>query len=200
MIAIRWSAKVNMLAPRWLMTVLHNRTWWGDGCPHSSSDWTSSKHITPWSRSRFDDVQSLHVYWKKTPRALDFNLHSTLLIRRVQIKFNVLKSNVRVFFFNIRLLLMSIDLKRKFFVATIDSILLYGCEAWTLTNGMEKALDGSDTRMLRIALNVHWIEKMTNVTLYGPLPKLSDKIAARRLRLAGHCQRHPELGAHRLIL
>ena len=98
MIAIRWSAKVNMLAPRWLMTVLHNRTWWGDWCPHSSSDWTSSKHITPWSRSRFDDVQSLHVYWKKTPRALDFNLHSTLLIRRVQIKFNVLKSNVRVFF------------------------------------------------------------------------------------------------------
>ena len=41
---------------------------------------------------------------------------------------------------------------------------------------------------------------MTNETLYGKLPKLSDKIAARRLRLAGHCQRHPELGAHRLIL
>jgi hypothetical protein len=95
---------------------------------------------------------------------------------------------------------MSIDLKRKFFVATIESILLYGCEAWTLTNAMEKALDGSYTRMLRKALNVHWSERMTNVTLYGPLPKLSDKIAARRLRLAGHCQRHPELGAHRLIL
>ena len=96
--------------------------------------------------------------------------------------------------------IMSIDLKRKFFVATIESILLYGCEAWTLTNAMEKALDGSYTRMLRKALNVHWSERMTNVTLYGPLPKLSDKIAARRLRLAGHCQRHPELGAHRLIL
>ena len=95
---------------------------------------------------------------------------------------------------------MNIELKRKFFVATVESILLYGCEAWTLTSAMEKALDGSYTRMLRKALNVHWSERMPNVTLYGNLPKLSDKIAARRLRLAGHCQRHPELGAHRLIL
>ena len=82
-------------------------------------------------------------------------------------------------------------LKRKFLVATVESILLYGCEAWTLTKTMEKALDGTYTRMLRRVLNVHWSDKMTNVTLYGGLPKLSDKIAARRLRLAGHCQRDP---------
>ena len=91
-------------------------------------------------------------------------------------------------------------LKRNFFAATVESILLYGCEAWTLTKTMEKSLDGTYTRMLRRVLNVHWSDKMTNVTLYGGLPKLSDKIAARRLRLAGHCQRHPDLGAHRLIL
>ena len=95
---------------------------------------------------------------------------------------------------------MSIELKRKFFVATVESILLYGCEAWTLTSAMEDALDGTYTRMLRKATNVHWSARMTNVSLYGNLPRLSDKIAARRLRLAGHCQRHPELGAHRLIL
>ena len=95
---------------------------------------------------------------------------------------------------------MSMELKRKFFVATVESILLYGCEAWTQTSAMEEPLDGTYTRMLRKALNVHWSHKMTNVALYGKLPKLSDKITARRLRLAGHCQRHPELGAHRLIL
>ena len=44
------------------------------------------------------------------------------------------------------------------------------------------------------------LPKDTRFTVYGKLPRLSDKIAARRLRLAGHCQRHPELGAHRLIL
>ena len=32
---------------------------------------------------------------------------------------------------------MSIDLKRKFFVATIESILMYGCEAWTLRSQMQ---------------------------------------------------------------
>ena len=58
-------------------------------------------------------------------------------------------------------------LRRKFFVATVESILLYGCEAWTLTKTMEKALDGAYTRMLRRVLNVHWSDKMTNVTLYG---------------------------------
>ena len=41
---------------------------------------------------------------------------------------------------------------------------------------------------------------MTNEVLYGKLPTLSDKIAARRLRLAGHCQRHPELSASKVIL
>ena len=95
---------------------------------------------------------------------------------------------------------MNTELKKKFFVATVESILLYGCEAWTLTKSMEKALDGTYTRMLRKALGVHWSDRVTNEILYGKLPKLSDKIAARRLRLAGHCQRHPELGAHRLIL
>ena len=54
--------------------------------------------------------------------------------------------------------------------------------------------------MLRKTLGVHWSDRVTNEILYGKLPKLSDKIAARRLRLAGHCQRHPELGAPRLIL
>ena len=95
---------------------------------------------------------------------------------------------------------MNTELKKKFFVATVESILLYGCEAWTLTKSMENALDGTYTRMLRKALNVHWSDRVTNESLYGKLPRLSDKVAARRLRLAGHCQRHPELGAHRLIL
>ena len=56
------------------------------------------------------------------------------------------------------------------------------------------------TRILRKVFNVHWSERITNEKLCGKLPRPSDKIAARRLRLAGHCQRHPELGAHRLIL
>ena len=72
---------------------------------------------------------------------------------------------------------MNTELKKKFFVATVESILLYGCEAWTLTKSMENALGGTYTRMLRKALNVHWSDIVTNESLYGKLPRLSDKIA-----------------------
>ena len=44
---------------------------------------------------------------------------------------------------------MNPDLKKRFFIATVESILLYGCESWTLTETMEKSLSGTYTRMLR---------------------------------------------------
>ena len=50
---------------------------------------------------------------------------------------------------------MSKDLKIRFFIATIESILLYGCESWALSKAQEKSLDGTYTRMLRKALNIH---------------------------------------------
>ena len=79
---------------------------------------------------------------------------------------------------------MSRSLKRRFFTATVESILLYGCEAWTTTESQEKAINGTYTRMLRKALNVHWSSHMSNEELYGDIPRASDKIASRRLQLA----------------
>ena len=54
--------------------------------------------------------------------------------------------------------------------------------------------------MLRCALNISWKSRTTNEVLYGNIPKLSETIAARRLRLAGHCVRHSELEAAKLVL
>ena len=54
--------------------------------------------------------------------------------------------------------------------------------------------------MLRIVLGVSWRDKVSNTVLYGKLPKLSDKIRSRRLKLAGHCIRHPELIASDLVV
>ena len=39
-----------------------------------------------------------------------------------------------------------------------------------------------------------------NKSLYEGIPSVSQKIAARRMKLAGHCQRHQELPAGRLVL
>ena len=53
--------------------------------------------------------------------------------------------------------------------------------------------------MLCMVLGVSWKEKVSNDVLYGQLPELSDKIRSRRLKLAGHCIRHPELLANDLV-
>ena len=95
---------------------------------------------------------------------------------------------------------MTPDTKRRLFVSTVESVLLYGSEAWTLTVADEKALDGLYTRMLRRALNASWEEHMRNVDLYEKLPRLTDKIRQRRMRMAGHSVRHPELVASELVL
>ena len=95
---------------------------------------------------------------------------------------------------------LSRSIKISFFQATVESVLLYGCEAWTLNASLEKSLDGSYTRMLRVVLNIDPCDHVTNEHLYSGLPKLSDKVAARRMKLAGHCHRHRELPASRLVL
>ena len=40
--------------------------------------------------------------------------------------------------------------RRRLFVATVESVLLYGAETWTLTANQERALNGVYARMLRI--------------------------------------------------
>ena len=48
--------------------------------------------------------------------------------------------------------------------------------------------------------DVTWKDHITNAQLYRDMPPLTEKIKSRRLRLAGHCHRHPELPANKLIV
>ena len=95
---------------------------------------------------------------------------------------------------------MARKLKVRLFISTVESVLLYGSETWTLTKKLQKQIDGCYTRMLRMALNVTWKDHWTNIQLYQELPKVSEKIQKRRMRIAGHCIRHEEEIASRLIL
>ena len=54
--------------------------------------------------------------------------------------------------------------------------------------------------MLRAVLNINESAHVSNNILYAGIPRVSDKIAARRMKLAGHCQRHQELPASKLVL
>jgi len=54
---------------------------------------------------------------------------------------------------------MHAELKKKLFVTTVEAILLYGCETWTLSARVEYRLDGCYTRMLRMVITLRgWIK------------------------------------------
>ena len=76
--------------------------------------------------------------------------------------------------------------KLNFFRPMVESILLYGCAAWTLTKAEEKALDGTYTRMLKKVYNVDGRAHITNEALYSGWDKIS----------AGHTHRDKTSPAH----
>ena len=70
---------------------------------------------------------------------------------------------------------MKREMRICLFVATVESILRYGSETWTLTDSLKKQTDGCYTRMLRMALNVDLTQQKTK-EIYGTLPIPTMKI------------------------
>ena len=88
------------------------------------------------------------------------------------------------------------NLKKQLLVPTLESALFYRAEAWTFTAQQEKSLDWAFTRMLRTGVNISW--KITSTT---PMSMANyQALAQRRMALASHCVRHPEVPASPLIL
>lgn len=94
---------------------------------------------------------------------------------------------------------MSRKLKVKIFRTAVESILLYGCETWTLKVAQNNTLDGTYTKLLRRALNISWKSHTSNDVLYQDIPKISNTIRSRRLKFAGHLYRHDTQPAHHLL-
>jgi len=95
---------------------------------------------------------------------------------------------------------LSANLKRSFFRATVESVLIYGATSWSLTSSLEKKLDGAYTRMLRAVLNISWKQHPSKRELYGNLLPISTTLKDRRLRFAGHCHRSKDELVSDLIL
>ena len=77
------------------------------------------------------------------------------------------------------------NLRKKLFVTTVEAILLYSCETWTLSARDESRLDGCYTRMLRMVMNITWMDKMTNEDLYGNLPRYQIRSGKEDFDLRG---------------
>ena len=95
-----------------------------------------------------DDFKYLGSWVESSEK--DVNIRKALAWKALNGMANIWKSN------------MCKELKMRFFIATIESILLYGCETWTLTVKQEKSLNGTYTRMLRKVHNIHWTSLTNN--------------------------------------
>ena len=62
--------------------------------------------------------------------------------------------------------MLSRSLKVRLFLATVEAVLLYRAETWTLTKTMKKQLDGCYTRMLKMSLHVSWQSRTTKMQNY----------------------------------
>ena len=91
-------------------------------------------------------------------------------------------------------------MKINLFKATVESILLYGAECWTLSQNLERGLDGCYTRMLRTVLNISWKDHPTLQEIYGDTPRISQILQKRRLKFAGHCYRSAHEPVSKLVL
>ena len=80
-------------------------------------------------------------------------------------------------------------IKIEIFRATIEPILLYGSETWTLSRKLEKRLDGTYTRLLMRAQNISWGRHASVSDIYGNLLRVSALVRSRRVQFAGHCFR-----------
>lgn len=77
----------------------------------------------------------------------------------------------------------------------IFPVLLYGMEAWTLTEAMLGRIQAFEMWVYRRMLRISWVEKVRNeevVRRMGKDLELVVEIKRRKLEYFGHIMRHPE--------
>ena len=95
---------------------------------------------------------------------------------------------------------ISFPTKIKLFRSLVLSILLYGCESWTLTAELEKKIQAFEMKCYRRLLQISWTQHKTNefvknqvTMLAGPQEPLLAIVKRRKLAWFGHVTRHNTL-------
>ena len=92
------------------------------------------------------------------------------------------------------------QLKILAFKTTVETVILYGSQCWTLDSKLRKRIYGFYTHLLRMAQNISWKNKISNEQLYNGSPIAKFIISEIMLNLAGHCIRHKEEMTHNIIV
>ena len=97
---------------------------------------------------------------------------------------------------------ITLSLKRKLCDSLILSLLLYGCETWTLTRRREESINSFATSCYRIILNNRRFDRATNQTVLQQMNRspLVQAVRIRQLRTLGHRNRATQLPISRYAL
>ena len=84
------------------------------------------------------------------------------------------------------------DTKYRILRTYVWSILLYGCESWTITNSITKKLEATEMWFFRRILKISWTEKKSNQEVLEMANKersLMKTIRKRQMKFMGHVYR-----------
>ena len=87
---------------------------------------------------------------------------------------------------------ISMPTKLRIMRCYIWSILLYGCETWTISGKMQKRLEATEMWYLRRMLKIPWVDRVTNeevLTRANTKRKLMNSIKSRKMKFLGHVMR-----------
>ena len=95
---------------------------------------------------------------------------------------------------------ISFPTKMKLYRSLVLSILLYGCESWTMTAETTKRVQTFETKCFRRLLGISWRDRKSNdfvrsqiTSLAGPQEPLLASVKMRKLSWFGHVTRHNSL-------
>ena len=91
---------------------------------------------------------------------------------------------------------MSLETRKRALKTYVWSVLLYGCETWTISKTMTKRLEAAEMWMWRRMLRISWTDRVTNEEVLrrmGVGRGLMKHIRERQLRFLGHVMRRGEL-------
>ena len=80
------------------------------------------------------------------------------------------------------------------YTTIVESVLLYNCSTWALSESCAKRLDTAQRRMLRRVIGISMIDKMSNTELYARciITPASLQVLHARWRMFGHALRLSE--------
>ena len=91
---------------------------------------------------------------------------------------------------------LSMKIRLRMLKCFVWSVLLYGCEAWTLNRELRRRVEAAEMWFLRRMLRIPWTARMTNervMELAGVRRELMAEVRKRQLKVLGHILRHDAL-------